>query len=63
LAIAGSQDDFYYCTNIPTVGTPERADIYYKPVFPATGGDLERYCTRVHLVMQSIGIIAEPIPA
>lgn len=63
LSASGSAEYFSMCTNFPTVGTPERADIYYKAVTPSTGGALERYCTKVHLVMQGIGIVPEPIPA
>ncbi|KIM25893.1 hypothetical protein M408DRAFT_330894 [Serendipita vermifera MAFF 305830] len=60
LSVLGSAEEFSYCTNIPWVGTPERADIQYKA--DTTNEEVEQYCTKVHLVIQSIGIIAEPIP-
>ncbi|KAG8792925.1 hypothetical protein FRC17_008514 [Serendipita sp. 399] len=63
LSVKGSAENFKFCTNFPVVGTPTSADIYYKPVTPSTGGGVERYCFKAHLVIQSIGIIAEPIPA
>ncbi|KAG8809615.1 hypothetical protein FRC19_005121 [Serendipita sp. 401] len=63
LSVKGSAEQFTYCTSFPVVGNPTQASIYYKAVVPSTGGDLERYCFKAHLVIQSIGIIAEPIPA
>lgn len=58
LSVKGSSEQFWQCRDIsPTVRTV-RQDIYYK----AASGVPNRYCTKVHLVMQSIGIIAEPIP-
>ncbi|KAG8775780.1 hypothetical protein FRC16_004732 [Serendipita sp. 398] len=62
LSAEGSAENFSICTNIPSFGTPDRADIQYKARVPGQDG-LERYCSKVHLVMQSIGIVAEPIPA
>ncbi|KAG8816944.1 hypothetical protein FRC17_000126 [Serendipita sp. 399] len=62
LSADGSAENFSICTNMPSFGTPERADIQYKARVPGQDG-LERYCSKVHLVMQSIGIVAEPIPA
>jgi hypothetical protein len=59
--LGGDAENFSICVNIPTVGTPARQDVWYK-ADPLDGG-LEKYCKKVHLVMQSTGIIADPIPA
>lgn len=60
LSVKGTAEEFSYCTNIPWIGTPERADIQYKA--DTTNEEVEQYCTKIHLVMQGIGTKPEPIP-
>lgn len=57
LSVRGTAEQFSYCSGVG--GVSGRTDIYYKA---ETGNWSEKFCTKVHLVMQSIGIIAEPIP-
>ncbi|KIM25894.1 hypothetical protein M408DRAFT_314513 [Serendipita vermifera MAFF 305830] len=58
LSVNGSAEEFSWCSDIPPNVKSVRRDIYYQPA----SGVPNRYCTKVHLVMQSIGIIEEPIP-
>lgn len=58
LSVKGSAEDFSWCADIPPNVRTVRRDIYYKPA----SGVPNRYCTKVHLVIESAGIIAEDIP-
>lgn len=60
LSVLGSAEEFSVCTNTPTVGTPARQDIQYKA--GPKDGDLEQSCKKIHLVIESTGIVAEDIP-
>lgn len=59
LAVNGDAENFSVCSFIGTPGPAHRRDIYY-----AQGSTpIANHCQPVHLIMQSIGIIPEPIPA
>lgn len=58
LAVNGDADGFSICSFVGTPGPVHRRDIYFNQ---ASNG-IARNCKAAHLILQSIGIVAEPIP-